>query len=100
MPNGRHGAVLIPRDDLTRWFQSIDGDPVVGSFDGTQVVLSEVQRLVENLTEESVFVEGQWEDSRRFLVIHFEQDRWLWVPETSAAYGALFKLWSEALSGS
>jgi len=99
MPNGRQLAALIPRDDIMRCLKSIDGDPVVGSVRGTDVVLSEVKRLMESDAEESLFVEGQWEGPgvmEHFIVIHFDQRTWLWVSQASPAWESLFKVWMEA----
>jgi len=97
MPNGRSGAVYVPRDDLMRCFQSIEGNPVVGFIRESDVVLSDVQHLVESITEEALFVEGQYGTA---LVIHFDEERWLWVLDSNPAYESLFKVWWKALGGS
>jgi len=70
MPNGRHGAVLIPRDDLRQFFDSIQGNPVLGKFEGADILLSDVKRMVKSHAEGEVFVEGQWLDPGTAVVIH------------------------------
>jgi len=95
MPNGRHGAALIPRDDLNRFLDSISGDPIVGRIQGEDVVLSHAIRLAKSYREREVLVEGQDLDPLpgAAIVIHFGPKAWLWVGEEQGIYEDLMKFW-------
>jgi len=103
MPNGRVGGVLVSRDDLRGFFGSIEGDPVVGKINGTEVLLSEVKRLAQSYEGEEIFVEGQRVEAGETipirstgelaLVIHFSNTKWLWVSDDRPVFEGLKQRW-------
>ena len=115
MPNGRVGGILIPRDDVRRFFEAVKGDPVVGKIKGADVALAQVKRLVMSHDEEVIFLEGQdvgpgesipapRPSVPRQLVIHFSRKRWfgaektwLWVGQNHAVFEDLKKFWMDWL---
>ena len=118
MPNGRVGAVLIPRDDVRRFFETFQGDPIVGKINGADVALTRVKRLVMLHDERVIFLEGRdvglgesipaWMGvGRRALALHFSrkrwfgvEEKWLLVGENHAVFEDLKKFWMEWLGRS
>lgn len=112
MPNGRHGAVLIPREEILRFLDSIDGDPVVGTLGRAEVLLSAARQLVKdcNVVDAGrIFVEGQHLDTVGegekwspgiAVVLHLDrrtgpgiEHKWLWVMPTSVVYEGMKRFW-------
>jgi hypothetical protein len=100
MPNGRHGAVLIPREELKQFLDSIPADPIVGKLGRAYMALADLKRLARINLDEEIFVEGQYDDARRAVVIHFRRktwfqikETWVWVLEDSAVFEALKEFW-------
>lgn len=102
MPNGRHGAVLIPLDAVRQFLASIPGDPVVARRDRKEMHLSDVTRLAECHTDANVFVEGQTLDPYPgvAIVLHFllkglfrDRRQSIWVTEDRSIFEGLKQFW-------
>lgn len=98
MPNGRHGAVLIPREAVKQFLASIPGDPVIAVPDGKEVTLSDVMRLAERHPDAEVLVEMQHLDPGIAVVLHFPQ--WVWVTEDCDVFEDFKQFWLEWLGRS
>jgi hypothetical protein len=94
MPNGRHGATYVAREDLEKLFAALDDDIVVDQERVRRV--AEARGLVATFPEPEILVEGQHlDDGEIALVIHF--DDWFCVKEDSPVFKALLKLWLDCL---